>query len=79
MLPVITLRRAARRLVTRGVHGTSTAPALTGPRRGHAPAVAAPGPNVPDPARQAPAARAGHAPAGPALDRVGTVWDGQLA
>ena len=39
-------------------------------------AVAAIGRNVLDPARRAPAARAGHAQAGPALDRVGTVWDG---
>ena len=35
--------------------------------------------NVLDPARRAPAASAGHAQAGPALDRVGTVWDGQRA
>jgi NTE family protein len=39
-------------------------------------AVAAIGRNVLDPARRAPAARAGYAQAGPALDRVGTVWDG---
>jgi NTE family protein len=39
-------------------------------------AVAAIGRNVLDPARRAPAARAGHAQAGAALDRVGTVWDG---
>jgi NTE family protein len=53
-------------------------------RAGHAvvvvspgpPAVAAIGRNVLDPARRAPAARAGHAQAGPALDRVGTVWAG---
>jgi NTE family protein len=53
-------------------------------RAGHAvvvvspdpPAVADIGRNVLDPARRAPAARAGHAQAGPALDRVGTVWAG---
>jgi NTE family protein len=39
-------------------------------------AVAAIGRNVLDPARRAPAARAGHAQAGAALDRVGTVWNG---
>lgn len=53
-------------------------------RAGHAVAVVSPDPsavaaigrNVLDPARRAPAARAGHAQAGPALDRVGTVRDG---
>ena len=39
-------------------------------------AAAAIGRNVLDPARRAPAARAGYAQAGPALDRVGTVWNG---
>ncbi len=39
-------------------------------------AVAAIGRNVLDPARRAPAARAGHAQAEAALDRVGTVWNG---
>jgi NTE family protein len=39
-------------------------------------AVAAIGRNVLDPARRAPAARAGHAQAGAALDRVGAVWNG---
>jgi NTE family protein len=39
-------------------------------------AVAAIGRNVLDPARRAPAARAGHAQAGAALDRVDTVWNG---
>jgi NTE family protein len=56
-------------------------------RAGHAVAVVFPDPqaaaaigrNVFDPARRAPAARAGHARAGPALDRVGAVWDGQRA
>jgi NTE family protein len=91
VIPVVTLRRGARLFVTRGVHGSSTAPAVTGPRQaaeltraGHAVAVASPDPqaaavigrNVLDPAQRAPAARAGHPQAGPALDRVGTVWDG---
>ena len=39
-------------------------------------AVAAIGRNVLDPARRAPAARAGHAQAGAALDRVSSVWNG---
>ena len=39
-------------------------------------AVAAIGRNVLDPARRAPAARAGHAQAGAALDRVVAVWNG---
>jgi NTE family protein len=39
-------------------------------------AMAAIGRNVLDPARRAPAARAGHAQAGAALDRVAAVWNG---
>ena len=72
--------------ITRGLRAASAvatqAAALT--RAGRAVAVVSPdqaakaaiGRNVLDPARRAPAARAGHAQAGAALDRVGTVWDG---
>jgi|SRR5580704_1613720 NTE family protein len=72
--------------ITRGLRAASAvatqAAALT--RAGRAAAVVSPdqaakaaiGRNVLDPARRAPAARAGHAQAGAALDRVGTVWDG---
>jgi hypothetical protein len=77
--PVVLLRRGARRLVTRGVHGTSTAPAAVAVVFPDPQAAAAIGRNVFDPARRAPAARAGHAQPGPALDRVGAVRDGQRA
>ena len=72
--------------ITRGLRAASAvatqAAGLT--RAGRAVAVVSPdqaakaaiGRNVLDPARRAPAARAGHAQAGPALDRVGTVWAG---
>jgi NTE family protein len=72
--------------ITRGLRAASAvatqAAGLT--RAGRAVAVVSPdqaakaaiGRNVLDPARRAPAARAGHAQAGAALDRVGTVWDG---
>jgi NTE family protein len=72
--------------ITRGLRAASAvatqAAALT--RAGRAVAVVSPdqaakaaiGRNVLDPARRAPAARAGHAQAGAALDRIGTVWDG---
>jgi NTE family protein len=72
--------------VPRGIRAASAAAyqAARLTRAGHAVAVVSPdraavaaiGRNVLDPARRAPAARAGHAQAGPALDRVGTVWDG---
>jgi NTE family protein len=72
--------------ITRGLRAASAvatqAAGLT--RAGRAVAVVSPdqaakaaiGRNVLDPARRAPAARAGHAQAGAALDRIGTVWDG---
>jgi NTE family protein len=72
--------------ITRGLRAASAvatqAAGLT--RAGRAVAVVSPdqaakaaiGRNVLDPARRAPAARAGHAQAGAALDRVGTVWNG---
>jgi NTE family protein len=72
--------------ITRGLRAASAvatqAAALT--RAGRAVAVVSPdqaakaaiGRNVLDPARRAPAARAGHAQAGAALDRVGSVWNG---
>ncbi len=72
--------------VPRGLRAASAAvhQAARLTQAGHAVAVVSPdraaaaaiGRNVLDPARRAPAARAGHAQAGPALDRVGTVWDG---
>ena len=72
--------------VSRGMRAASAAAheAARLTQAGHAVAVVSPdraaaaaiGRNVLDPARRAPAARAGHAQAGPALDRVGTVWDG---
>lgn len=69
--------------VTQGLRGTSVPSQVAALRqRGRAVAVvwpdraakAAIGRNVLDPARRAPAARAGHAQAGPALDRVAAVW-----
>jgi NTE family protein len=72
--------------ITRGLRAASAvatqAAGLT--RAGRAVAVVSPdqaakaaiGRDVLDPARRGPAARAGHAQAGAALDRVGTVWDG---
>ena len=72
--------------ITRGLRAASAvatqAAGLT--RAGRAVAVVSPdqaakaaiGRNVLDPARRAPAARAGHAQAGAALDRVGAVWNG---
>ena len=67
--------RAASAVATQAARLTRAgrAVAVVSPDRA---AVAAIGRNVLDPARRAPAARAGHAQAGAALDRVGTVWDG---
>jgi NTE family protein len=69
--------------VTQGLRGTSVPSQVAALRqRGRAVAVVRPdraaraaiGRNVLDPARRAPAAPAGHAQAGPALDRVAAVW-----
>jgi NTE family protein len=75
LAPITRGLRAASAVATQaaGLTRAGRAVAVVSPDRA---AVAAIGRNVLDPARRAPAARAGHAQAGAALDRVGTVWDG---
>lgn len=75
LAPIPRGMRAASAVATQaaGLTRAGRAVAVVSPDRV---AVAAIGRNVLDPARRAPAARAGHAQAGAALDRVGTVWDG---
>jgi NTE family protein len=75
LAPIARGMRAASAVATQaaGLTRAGRAVAVVSPDQG---AVAAIGRNVLDPARRAPAARAGHAQAGAALDRVGTVWNG---
>jgi NTE family protein len=75
LAPIPRGMRAASAVATQaaGLIRAGRAVAVVSPDRA---AVAAIGRNVLDPARRAPAARAGHAQAGAALDRVGTVWNG---
>lgn len=75
LAPIRRGMRAASAVATQaaGLTRAGRAVAVVSPDRA---AVAAIGRNVLDPARRAPAARAGHAQAGAALDRVGTIWNG---
>jgi NTE family protein len=75
LAPITRGMRAASAVATQaaGLTRVGRAVAVVSPDQA---AVAAIGRNVLDPARRAPAARAGHAQAGAALDRVGTVWNG---
>ena len=75
LAPIRRGMRAASAVATQaaGLTRAGRAVAVVSPDRA---AVAAIGRNVLDPARRAPAARAGHAQAEAALDRVGTVWNG---
>ena len=75
LAPIPRGMRAASAVATQaaGLTRAGRAVAVVSPDRA---AVAAIGRNVLDPARRAPAARAGHAQAEAALDRVGTVWNG---
>lgn len=75
LAPIPRGMRAASAVTTQAAELTRAGRAVAVVSPDHA-AVAAIGRNVLDPARRAPAARAGHAQAGAALDRVGTVWNG---
>lgn len=75
LAPIPRGMRAASAVATQaaGLARAGRAVAVVSPDQAAAAAI---GRNVLDPARRVPAARAGHAQAGSALDRVGTVWDG---
>ncbi len=75
LAPIPRGMRAASAVATQaaGLARAGRAVAVVSPDQAAAAAI---GRNVLDPARRVPAARAGHAQAGSALDRVGTVWNG---